>query len=374
MKESDSKTTAARDWLEQGVNAGLPPLVFKEKTTSFFEFWPVWLMYVPVAVYWLYLSIRYRSLGLPLLANPHIPLGGMIGESKKDIFNQAAPALFKTILPFIVVKPDSDLGNKQSAVIIRHASVAGIDLPFVIKPDMGCRGSGVSLIQTESQLQEYLENVIPSHELMVQKLAPYAAEAGIFYVRNPSDKKGKIVSLALKYRPVIVGDGCSTIKQLIYAHPRAHKLAKRHCEKNKTNLDQVLACGEEWSLEFAGSHCRGSIFRNGNVYISEPLTQAIDSLMQGLPEFYYGRLDVKFRNITQLERGIDFSIIEINGVSSEQAHIWDSNTRFRDALGTLLVQYKTLFCIGDQLRTRGYKVPSVWAMLSIWVGELKRGS
>ena len=64
------------------VAAGMPPLNLAGRNTSLFEFWPMWLMYLPVALQWLWLSLFHRSFTLPLIANPAIPLSGMVGVPK----------------------------------------------------------------------------------------------------------------------------------------------------------------------------------------------------------------------------------------------------------------------------------------------------
>ena len=43
------------------------------------EFWPVWLAYVPLIPWWIWLAIRYRSLTVFMDANPGIPRGGLVG-------------------------------------------------------------------------------------------------------------------------------------------------------------------------------------------------------------------------------------------------------------------------------------------------------
>ncbi len=86
--------------LPKGINEGMPPLEVSENVTSFFEFWPAWAMYTPVILQWLILSARYRSLSLPLIANPSIPLSGMVGESKSDILELASDSSSKSICQF----------------------------------------------------------------------------------------------------------------------------------------------------------------------------------------------------------------------------------------------------------------------------------
>ena len=48
------------------------------------EFWPMPVFYIPVLLKYLALAIRYRSFGLPTLANPGMHTGGLIGESKYE--------------------------------------------------------------------------------------------------------------------------------------------------------------------------------------------------------------------------------------------------------------------------------------------------
>jgi len=49
------------------------------------EFWPAWMFYPPVAAMCAWLSVKYRGLALPTIANPAFRNGGIIGESKIDI-------------------------------------------------------------------------------------------------------------------------------------------------------------------------------------------------------------------------------------------------------------------------------------------------
>lgn len=359
------------------------------------------------------MSLRYRSLGLPMVVNPHIELGGMIGESKLDILDSAGQLARPYILPYIVrafpkalrtqsgrtnsftdssatdrgasaSRSNDSSSSSVSSPIINpadlvsfagtvqlEAETAGIYLPFVVKPEYGCRGKGVRVVRCLEELVSYLGGFPPNERFIIQTLAPYSSEAGIFYERFPSALHGKVTSLTLKYRPYVIGDGSTSLKALIVAHPRAKLLQKRYFSINAERLHIIPAVNEVVALAFAGSHCRGSIFRNGNTYISERLSQKIDEIMQDFPEFHYGRLDIKFSDIDRLVEGEDFVIIEVNGVSSEKTHIWDARTSFISAIATLLEQYSTLFSMGNAMRRRGFRVPSIKMLLGRWWSERK---
>ena len=61
--------------------AGMPPIGQGEPPLSFFEFWPAWLFYAPVWIWIVLLMLWHRSIRLPLLANPTLPAGGLVGVS-----------------------------------------------------------------------------------------------------------------------------------------------------------------------------------------------------------------------------------------------------------------------------------------------------
>ncbi len=361
------------------VNEGLPILELGGRPTSFFEFWPTWFFYAPILVYWVILSIRYRSFGLPMVVNPHIDMGGMVGESKFDILQQAGELARQFILPYILRRsPEGGVLNNCDEAVMPHvdndlavAKAKGITFPFIVKPDMGCRGSGVQVVRCTEDLRNYVSNFPANRNYILQKLAPYSAEAGVFYERVPGDASGRVTSLTLKYRPVVVGDGKRTLKSLILRDERASILRNLYFEKNTARLDWVPVSGEEVALAFAGSHCRGSIFRNGNEYITLALSEKIDLVMRDFPDFHYGRLDIKFKCLSSFQNGSDFVIIEVNGVSSEKTHIWDSRVSLYEVFATLFEQYTTLFKMGRLISTRGVKVPSIGKLITTWWRDLK---
>lgn len=356
---------------ETYVAPGMPALEKSEKDVSFFEFWPLWLMYVPVALQWLALAIRNRSLLLPFIANPKLPVSGFVGVGKSEIMAQATGRCTESILPWICHTIDTMPHDSQTNEVVRIASSQGINFPFVCKPNLGCRGSGVKLIADRRQLSTYLDSYPEDTEIIVQRLATWEPEAGVFYVRMPGAASGKIVSLALKYSPYVVGDGISTLEKLISQDSRASRLQHLYLNRHRANLNKVINRGEKYRLVFSISHCRGAIFRDGSKFISEELTSQINRVMRDLPEFYYGRLDIKFPDTKSLMQGKNLEIVEINAASSESLHIWDRDAALRDAVKTLLWQYRTLFRIGRINRNRGFVPPSIKEFLNRWRAERK---
>ena len=355
---------------ESGDNfqPGMPVLEQQGRSISWFEFLPLWLFYVPVALQWALLAVRYRSLSLPLIANPAVFLSGMVGASKSSVFEAAGAEAKRWILPWCRYRVGSgEAGDEaQVAAVLTLLKRHGLAFPVVIKPELGCRGVGVKLLQDEAALRACLPSYPAGADVLFQQLAPWEAEAGIFYVREPDAEAGVITSLTLKYTPYITGDGRRTLAQLVAADPRAGQLQHLYKARNAERWGQVLAAGERHRLLFSASHCRGAVFRDARGLIGTELSRTLDDIFADIPGFHYGRLDVKFKDIESLRAGRDFAIIEVNGASSESINIWDRNAGFGEALGTLLRQYRTLFRIGAANRRRGHRPPGMAALIRAW--------
>ncbi len=210
----------------------------------------------------------------------------------------------------------------------------GLTYPVVAKPDIGCNGTGVRLARNRAELTNYLHAFPPGETVVLQHYVADPNEAGIFYVRHPNEPVGRITSLTIKHPPVVVGDGRSTLRALILADERARLVPHLYLERLKDRLDSIPPQGEAVQLVFVGNLCKGSIFQDGGDLVAPALTAAIDRLARALPEFHFGRIDVRFASIAALRRGTGFRVIEINGVGSEATHIWDPNTRLLDAWRT----------------------------------------
>lgn len=351
------------------INHGMPPLDMEGKSVSWFEFLPRIFFYSPVALQWIWLGIKYRNWCLPLIANPGIALSGMVGESKHAIFSVLGKKARAKVLPYIMWQKNEASSDIQTQCAITKLTQKGLTFPLVAKPDIGCRGAGVRLVENETQLEQYLQLFPQNAQMMLQKKAPYCAEAGVFYVRYPGQARGNIISITLKYKPFVIGDGQRTLAELINDDPRARKLRHLYYRRHKEKLDFIVKPGEAFRLAFAGSHCCGAIFRNGNEYITDALVSSFDRFFDDFPGFHFGRVDLKFKNIDSLMRGQDFFLIEINGASSEAAHIWDRNTTLKEAFSTLFNQYRILFEMGAIQRNAGMKVPTLRDLLRAWKKE-----
>lgn len=145
-----------------------------------------------------------------------------MGESKAEILSLLMNYIPEWTAPFSKHRKDPVLSIENQIVdSLSAVQNLGFNLPLVAKPDIGCRGVGVRLIKTKLQLKTYIEDFPDNADFLLQKLIDFEGEAGVFYVRLPGEKKGRILSLTLKYFPYVYGDGASTFRELILRDRRA---------------------------------------------------------------------------------------------------------------------------------------------------------
>ena len=341
----------------------LPPKPRRE--LSAFEFWPDWAMYTPVVLQWIALGLRHLDFSLPSAANPGIATGGLCGESKTEIFDLAEGEARDLIAPYTSFIASGDAAA-DAAMARRAAEAAGIPFPLVAKPDIGCNGTGVRLVDGPDALQDRLQGYPAGARLVLQELVPWEGEAGIFYSRHPGAERGRISSLTLKIAPSVTGDGRSTLRELILADPRAGRVPQLYLPRLEGKLDRVPQQGEPVRLVFSGNHCKGSVFRDGREDVTPALLEAVERFARGLRGFHFGRIDVRYESLAALRRGSGFRVIEVNGVGSEATHIWDPDTSLREAYAAQFRHYAEAFRIGAAMKRRGTPTCGKWEMLRLW--------
>lgn len=277
-----------------------------------FEFWPAWFFYLPIVPYYIFLSLRHRSFLLPFYANPNLKHGGLIGESKWDFLKYLDSGSENT-LPAFFAEEGISLRDLQSRV-----AASGMDFPLIIKPDVGQRGFGVRVLKDMQDLVDYLS--LGEGDLILQKKSQKDCEAGAFYIRYPGSSQGFLYSVTNKKFPFVVGDGKSPLGDLILRDKRARIIAPTYFERHKDALNGILLEGEKFFLSECGNHCQGALFFDGEELATSALLAAIEKLVGSIPDFYFGRIDIRYRDKESLKKGLHFEVVEINGSGSEATH------------------------------------------------------
>jgi len=240
----------------------------------------------------------------------------------------------------------------------------GISCPFILKPDVGQRGAGVKLIQSEDQAIAYLK--LTQASLLLQRYAPGPYEVGIFYYRFPNESRGHIFAITEKVFPVLTGDGWSTISDLVWADPRARFMAAKYLERLKEREHEILPLGARLKLVEAGNHAQGCIFRDGMNLCTQGLADLIDSISQKIPGFYVGRYDVRYSTDDDLRVGKNLQIVELNGAASEATSIYDARNSVFAAYRTLFQQWELVFAIGAVNRRNGHEPTRISVLWQKW--------
>ncbi|MBL7750512.1 MAG: hypothetical protein JNN29_03970, partial [Chitinophagaceae bacterium] len=165
---------------------------------------------------------------------------------------------------------------------------------------------------------------------------------------------GFITGIVGKEFMTITGDGKKSMAQLVLANSR-YALQWEALEKEYgSTWKEVPRAGEKIELLPYGNHARGALFLDHSDQIDDRLTQIMDDYCQQVPEFYFGRLDIRFNDWEELRQGKNFSVIELNGAGSEPTHMYDPKHSLFFAWKELIRHHRILFRIARLNHKRGY--------------------
>ena len=325
--------------------------LFKQiSNSSFFtrwtnwEFYPIYLVNIPVVFFWLWYAIRSRSLFFFSTVNPNIETGGVLGESKIDILNKL-PQEYLPLSVFVDIENDNFI-----SISSRVKSELGA-FPLIVKPNIGERGLMVQKLENNAKLEQYHSNM--KVDYIIQEFIAHPTEVSILYYRFPNVKKGVVSSFCIKKNLSVIGDGTRTIEELIRDDPRA-KLQLQRLKRDKPLLmQQITNIDQEVLLDPIGNHSRGTTFLNGNNEIDDKLVLLFDSISHQVPDFLYGRYDIKCESIEALKDGRNFKILEYNGVASEPAHIYDPGFKWVEAYKVIFKHWNIIYRISKIQRENG---------------------
>jgi membrane protein DedA with SNARE-associated domain len=342
--------------------SGMPSLEGLKRVVSSAERIPNSILYIPVGLRWFLLAIRYHSLTLPTVSNPMIETGGFMGESKSSVMNMVGDEQKEWLAEFVTLQRISEDAQSDLARAISLMKEKGLDFPIVAKPDIGWNGYGVQLVEDSEHLQKYIASFPSNEMIMLQRPVQHDGEAGVFYVRIPGEAKGRLYSITLRYFPYVIGDGKLNLRELIQNDPRTKLRSdfylggkSNHLGFGKEDLEHVPQEGELIRLAFIGSLRVGGLYRDAGYLITPELTERFDAIAGSMPEFYYGRFDVRFESTDLLKEGKGFKIIEINGAGAEAIQAWDPDVPLFKLYAEFFKAQSLLFKVAALNRKRGFK-------------------
>jgi hypothetical protein len=203
----------------------------------------------PLVPYIAWLSLRHRSFLTITCANPGIPLGGFVGESKYQILSSIKhPGVIETKL---ILAGDCRIGHRRSARAKLSASV--------FKPDVGQprrRREARSIDRAGARLS-HAHATKPSspNRFIPDRLRPVSST-----IRTARQPHGRIFSITRQGLPRTRGRrpvqrsnnsfGCTRVFRM-----QATTFLKRHADIR----ERVLSRGARFRLAIAGNHCQGTL-------------------------------------------------------------------------------------------------------------------
>lgn len=323
------------------------------------EYWPMQVIYFPIFFYWIYLSLKARSLGFFNASNPKIINGGFALESKKEIYDLIPKNYYPETLFF--------KANQKLEAVKNAMENSNIQFPFIIKPDMGLQGLRVEKIESWNVLSAYLQKA--DYDFIIQECIHYPLEVGIFYHRMPNERKGRISGIVFKEFLVVKGNGIHTVQELIEQNPRFALQLDTLKKKYGNTLNTVLPKNETLNLVPFGNHVRGSKFTDVSHWINEALTDTINTICLQIADFHFGRLDIMFQSREDLEQGKNLSIIELNGAGSEPTHIYDPKHSIFFAWKEIIKHYNILYKISNFNHQKGHSYLNLKQSRQLVVGS-----
>lgn len=303
------------------------------KRITNWEAWPFKLLYAPLVPFWLMYILRARSVWFFTPSNPKITFGGMEGEPKKEMYDLLPNGLYPET---IYVEP-----GISEEKLLNMLNESGIEYPFIVKPDNGGQGILFRKIDQQQQLLQY-HRLVPD-TYIVQALIKHPMEVSVFYIRHPNRMQGKITGFLHKVPLHVIGDGKSTVGQLIIHHPKASKRIEELKLKHGINWGKIINRGEIYPLSFAANHNRGAKFYDLKDKVDNDLVSVFDKISHQVDDFFYGRYDILCNSVEDLKQGKNFQIIEFNGCGAEPNHFYDTGYSLFGAYREILKHWKALF-------------------------------
>ncbi len=313
------------------------------------EYWPMWLVYLPLGFYYVYLSIKAKSLFFFSAANPSIEVGGMFFESKWKIFELIPKQYFPETI--IIREEDSE------EILLSKLNKNTIQFPLIAKPDRGERGTNVEVMSTEEELIAYKKQY--KVDFLIQAYCKYPLEFSIFYYKNPDKENGIITSITFKELLSVIGDGVSTINKLIEKSDRAFLQLPVLQKKLDTQINKILPIGTKQVLVPTGNHCKGATFLDYGNIIDDQLTQTFNTISNQIKGFYFGRYDLLCTSIEDLKQGKNIAIVELNGAGAEPGHIYEPGYPFLKGQQAIFSHFNMMFTASTTNHKKGVKYLSL---------------
>ena len=310
--------------------------------------WHYHTKYFIAAPAWIWFTIKSGNIWFFTAADPTLTFGGMEGEGKREMYEQLPEGTYpKTIY----------INADEPIEAVKERVEKDFPYPFVVKPEIGMMGFMFRKISNPSQLEAYHKAM--SNEYIVQSLVEYGTEVSVMYHRFPGEERGRITGFIIKEPGFVLGDGRSSLKDLILTHADEKIEKQKTLVKFQSELNDILPIGFKKRLSDASNRSQGGLMHDQSHLIDEELELMFDKLSLHAGKFYYGRYDILCNSVEDLKKGMNYSILEFNGTGAGPQHFHTVDS-FIKVVGIVVEHWKLIYLIAKKNRQLG--VPT-WSFL-----------
>jgi hypothetical protein len=316
------------------------------------ENWHWLLKYLPIVPVWVWLCYKGRSWWFFTTANPNLRFSGFIYQSKRESYQLLPPHSYPSSI-LIAARANFKL-------VLRQLAASGIRYPLIVKPNVGQMGLLFRVLPNEDALRRY-HTQLPI-DYLIQAYSPYPTEVSVYYYRYPGRAQGVITGFVMKQPLTVVGDGESSLKQLIRGNPKAALKQKEIFIRHQGKLNYIPAKGERYQLISTLNLSQGGELISMEAEKDADLLAVFDRFSHHT-NFYFGRYDIRCSSVAELKRGENFHILEVNGCGAEPHHVYGNENTLRQAYQILTDHWCHLYAISEGLKTPETPPWKFWAGL-----------
>ena len=320
--------------------------------------WPGWLLYLPVRLGIVLLSLRHRRLTAFASANPALGrIGGFIGDSKSLLLrpfqrdSRCCPTLALSL---------EDTQEERIKEAAAFAACHGF--PVVFKPEVAEDGAGLRFVHTQEQLERLVRSA--QEDFLLQKFIS-GFEFEVVWRRNPGKDDGRIMALLHKHDVTVRGDGEQTLEELIWLDEVAVSRANLFLRCHARDLNRVIPAGQKVTLNLTGSYGHGARCRHRADLTTVELEAAVTQFAKRFPGLHFARFDLRATSMEDLKAG-RFIVTEVGGCCHVSSLLRDESLRFSRSYAAVWGQLKACLEAGAyNLRQKVRPVP-VEELMARW--------
>ena len=299
---------------------GRRQIVMKVRNLIQPSLWPTWLVYFPIRLGIIVLSLRHRSLTAFASANPAFGrIGGFIGDSKSLLLRpfQRDSRCCPTLALALEDSVEERL-KEAEAFAVSHG------YPLVFKPEVSEDGAGMRYVRTDEHLKRLVAQA--TEDFLLQKFIT-GLEYEIVWRRNPGQDDGHLMAIIQKKDVVVMGDGEQTLEELIWLDEYAVSRGELYLRCHDRALNDVVPAGVKVVLNLSGSYGHGARCVHRHDLMTVELAKAVTLFAKRFPALHFARFDVRAVNEDELRAG-RFSVTEVGGCCHVSSLVRDESLRF----------------------------------------------